>query len=319
MQELQKLQDIQQPSAKILAVALTPDGSLCAAGDRDGFIHIIDVKSGAVLRKLRQQHIEFVYTLAIHPQTGHLFSAGKDKSIREWNIDTGECIKDYAGIFSPGSAHSAGRGLKAATKSHKMTILSIALERDGLMATGSQDTTLKLWKNDDPVRTFDWHTGPVTCVRFQPGTRVLFSASRDKTIRSWNEITGALIHKYTGHLGEIIALEFIDADHFASADVLGNVMLWNAESEHFDHILYKSPERLFCAKCIPSRDALLLGKENGAIEAISLIPHEANATPQAICAATEHACEIRCIDATPSGIIASGDNSGKVVLWNFSH
>ena len=82
---------IQLPSAKALAVAIHPEGRLCAAGDRDGVIHIIDVASDEVVRKLRP-HNEFVYTLAFHPETGHLFSAGKDKSIREWDIESGEFI-----------------------------------------------------------------------------------------------------------------------------------------------------------------------------------------------------------------------------------
>ncbi len=303
---------VQTPSQKVLSVAFSLDGNLCAAADRDGFIHVIDVAGGSIVRKFKQQHVEFIYTLAVHPQTGHLFSAGKDKSIREWDWESGSFIRDYAEIFAPGGMKSApSKSLKPTTKSHKMTILSIALDGE-LMATASQDTMVKLWKNGEPVRTFDWHSGPVTCARFQPGSRVLFSASRDKTIRSWDDVTGALIHKYTGHLGEIIALEFIDAEQFVSVDVYGKVLKWHVSSESFDEIIYESQDRVICAHLVQNTSCLLLGCENGNIEVIDLKREVPTLSVH------EHSSEIRSIQSNASGIIASSDNSGKVTLWNFS-
>lgn len=307
---------IQLPSAKALAVAISPDAALCAAGDRDGVIHIIDTESGQVLRKLRP-HVEFVYTLAFNPDNGHLVSAGKDKSIREWDCKTGQFIKDYAGIFISQGARTLGaQSFKPTTRSHKMTILSIALEKNGLMATGSQDTYVKFWKDGEPVRTYDWHRGPVTCVRFQPETNILFSASKDKDIRSWNDVNGALIHKYTGHLAEIVGLEFMNRNDFVSVDASGQVISWNVDSEKPVETIYDAQNRIQCATWIQAAQTLLLGFENGTIQALQI--NDPNSKINSCFSCAQHNINVRCIQATNSGLAASCDNAGKVILWNYS-
>ena len=308
---------VQLPSAKALAVALNDDASICAAGDRDGFIHILSVQSGEILRRLRQQHVEFVYTLAFDPDTGHLFSAGKDKSIREWDTESGTMLRDLAGIFSGGAGARTmnAQHLRPGTRSHTMTILSIALAKGGLLGTGSQDKHVKLWKNGEPIRTYDWHTAPVTCVRFQPDTGVLYSASKDKTIRSWDEKTGSLIHKYNGHLGEICALEFLGRDAFVSVDVNGSVIYWDAEKESPVEFAYTAPGRVVCAHFCRAANALLLGCEDGTIHALDL-----DGSPRKLDAAwshNAHSIDVRCIHSSGS-TVASCDNAGKVILWDIA-
>lgn len=317
MKSIQLFKQIKIPSAKALAVTFNADASRCAVGDRDGFIHIIETESGTILRKLRQ-HVEFVYALTMNPDNDHLVSVGKDKSIREWDIETGTFIKDYAEIFMPAGARSLhAQGLKPTTRSHSKTILTIALEKGGLMATGSQDKLVKLWKNGDPVRTYDWHSGPVTCVRFQPETRILFSASKDKTIRSWNEKNGALIHKYTGHLGEIMAMEFIDESSFVTVDAIGQVLGWNVDIESPLGILYEASGRVVCASLCRADNTLLVGLENGTIEAVDANFEDDIQKQDALLSVKEHQSEVRAIALSEKGWMASGDNSGIVNLWRF--
>ena len=313
MKLLTQVHTIQLPSAKALAVAIHPSGRLCAAGDRDGVIHIIDIERGEILRRLRP-HTEFVYTLAFHPETGHLFSAGKDKSIREWDVETGNFILDHAGIYMSSASRSLGaQRLKPTTRSHSMTILSIALELDGLMATASQDRLVKLWKNGEPIRTYDWHTAPVTCARFQPEKRTLYSASRDMTIRAWSEETGAVIHKYTGHTSEIVGLEFLDAERFVSVDKLGTVIAWQVEKESMAGVLYSSGKPTVCANLMG--ETLLLGQEDGAIVGIPVNFGDKVEKVASIFEENCHNVDVRCIASHADGAVVSGDNAGKVILW----
>ena len=318
MPKLKLTHTVQLPSAKALAVAISPDGKLCAAGDRDGYIHIIDMKSGEIIKKLGR-HIEFVYTLAFSPDNGHLFSAGKDKSIREWDIETGTFIKDHAGIFVNAGARSMNsQVLKQGTRSHSMTILDIALDKNNVMATASQDKHLKYWKNFEPFRTYDWHTAAVTCVRFQPETGILFSASRDKTIRSWNEVNGAVINKYNGHYGEIIGLDFVDETMFVSADNKGQVIVWNSNSESPAQFLHEADSPIFCSAVLKKKKILFLGLENGSIEAVKISTDKDAEHSKALLSVHEHESEVRSISVHEAGGVASGDNSGRVNLWKYS-
>lgn len=314
---LKLLHDIQLPTQKVLAVEFSLDEQKCAAGDRDGIIHILDVESGTVEKKLRQ-HVEFVYTLAFNPDNGHLLSAGKDKSIREWDIESGAFIKDHAGIFvSQGARTMGAQSFKPTTRSHKMTILSIAAVKGGRMATSSQDKYVKLWKHGEPIRTFDWHSAPVTCVRFQPETDILFSASRDLTIRSWNEETGALIHKYSGHYAEIIAFDFLDKNHFISVDVAGYVLIWNVDHESPIEIIYQADGRIQTATC--QNHILWLGFENGKLEAIKIDLNQIQKIEKSDFSIQHHQSEVRCIRASKNGYMLSCDNAGKVAIWSIEN
>ena len=67
-------------------------------------------------------------------------------------------------------------------------------------ATGSKDTTIKLW--DAPSRTvalsLTSHTAPVTSLAWG-GEGLLYSASRDKSVRVWDPVRGILVRVLEGH------------------------------------------------------------------------------------------------------------------------
>ena len=306
---------IELATQKVLALAFHPDGRRLAAGDRDGFIHIIDAETGEVLRTLGR-HVEFVYALAFDPDTGHLISSGKDKSLRVWNIDDGTFICDESGIFMGAAARTlSAKGCRQNVRSHTMTVRTIACEPGGVMATGAQDCKVKFWRHGDPIRTYDWHSAPVTAVRFAPETGILYSSSQDRTIRSWNETTGAVIHKYCGHNAGICGFDFIDESRFVSVDESGVVILWHTASESIDSIVYTASRKLTCAHYDRTCERLILGAEDGAIEIVHLRDIVAGSpdVDTAVCSMRLHASAVRCIDSA-SGRIASGDNSGKVMI-----
>lgn len=307
---------VELPTQKVLAVGFHPDGERIAAGDRDGYIHILERSSGRVIRTLGR-HVEFVYCLAFDPDTGHLITSGKDKSLRVWDLDTGAMLYDMAGIFrGAGEARTiASQSCRQGVRGHTLTVLSIACAPGGLMATGGQDCKVKYWKDGEPLRTYDWHSGPVTSVRFEPETGILYSGSKDQTIRSWNEQTGAVIHKYSGHISAICGLEFVSSGAFLSIDVSGMVLAWETAQESMRSVFYRAPRRLMCSHLDRASGVLLLGGEDGALEAVAVDASDLE-SGAALCATRLHTAEVRCIDAHGSFVV-SGDNSGRVVISRF--
>lgn len=318
MTKLNKVFDIQTPSTKVLAVAIKPDGRLCAAGDREGVTHIIDMETGEIVRRLKQ-HVEFVYALAFEPLFQHVITTGKDKSLREWDVETGGFIKDYAGIFASSSPHSiVAQNFKQNTKSHTKTVLSVACAAEGerrLMVTSGQDGLVKYWVNGEPLRSFSWHEGPVSCVRFQPDTNVPFSASKDRTIRSWNVANGAMIHKYQGHYDEVVGFDFIDDGHFISADASGTVRVWDVEQEQGLGDLFYAPGQIRCMAVDRAHDLLLLGLNDGRLIGVDTTYDKKPEPKSAAFTLEDHALAIRCIHVVDNKI-ASCDESGKVKIWN---
>ncbi|KAJ3010944.1 UNVERIFIED_CONTAM: hypothetical protein HDU68_001882, partial [Siphonaria sp. JEL0065] len=60
--------------------------------------------------------------------------------------------------------------------------------------------SIKIWnaQTRQVLMTMSGHTGPVTCIKWG-GTGLLYSASRDKSVRVWDAKDGKLVRVLEGH------------------------------------------------------------------------------------------------------------------------
>lgn len=311
---------LKSTDVKTLAVAFDPTSKVLACAGKEGCVRIFDVESGELLKTCRQ-HVDFIYTLAFETEGKTVISAGKDKTLRVWDIETGKFVRDYADICSSSASSRSmmSQSFKPSLKSHKMTVLCVACADGGYMATGGQDCHVKLWKNGNPIRTYDWHSGPVIAVAFQPGSHILFSASKDRTIRSWDEITGAMVHKYQGHLDEVSSLHFLDETHFVTSDISGKVFVWDVEKESPLGCIFSADQAIQCSSLSPDKEKLVLGFDTGDIAVISTKFDGKPKEAEALFSTHGHNLAIRSVDWASDGIhIASGDNEGVSKIWKIS-
>lgn len=99
---------------------------------------------------------------------GVLVSASRDRTIKLWNLQTGETIRTFKG--------------------HTGAVFSVALSSDGqTLASASEDKTVRLWhlETGELLSTFAGHAEQVNAVVFSPDRHTLVSASHDKTIKIW--------------------------------------------------------------------------------------------------------------------------------------
>jgi WD40 repeat protein len=114
---------------------------------------------------------------------------------------------------------------------HQAAVLRVDWSHDGeILATGSVDGMIKLWKNDGTLLTsFQGHDAIIRDVAFSPDDSVFVSASGDKTIKLWSR-EGKLLRTVKGHQAEVWGVAFSpDGSLIASASWDKTIKLWRRD------------------------------------------------------------------------------------------
>ena len=124
--------------------------------------------------------------------------------------------------------HTKGNKNKASDSSyphHIAPILTVAASDTGkFVATGGADKRLIIWSASDlkPLRVFTQHRDSVTSLAFRRGTNQLYSASKDRTIKTWSLDELAYVETLFGHQDEVVDVAGLALERCIS--VVGNFL-----------------------------------------------------------------------------------------------
>ncbi|RMH75514.1 MAG: hypothetical protein D6680_11465, partial [Cyanobacteria bacterium J007] len=122
------------------------------------------------------KHDDAVRSVAIAPQGNILVSGSNDKTVKIWDLESGQPMRTLRG--------------------HLGSAIAVAISADGkTIASGSGDNTIKIWdlQSGELLTTLHGHNGWVNTVAFSPKGRTLASGAADKTIKLWNLDTQELL------------------------------------------------------------------------------------------------------------------------------
>ena len=290
-------------------------------------------------------HTSRVGTVLFTPEGRRLISVSQDKTIRIWNVQTGEMLQVLRPPIYPGGSGIAdlspdgstlafaGHGPETGTnywiylidlvsgrisrvlKGHSNNILKISFSRDGQwIASGSEDRTALIYRTETGKceHVLRGHTHWVTGVAFSPDGRHLATSSHDESARVWTVATGQLDTILKEENSRLFAVTSVawspDGETIATGGMDSQVRLWGA-----DGTAKKRYRQIDIVRSVrfsaDSREVLFTGQECGLLDVETgtvRVKFQNLSKGEYVPAAT----------FSPDGKLMATGGNGEVFLWS---
>jgi cytochrome c len=199
--------------AKVVAIAISPDGGLAASAGWDRTVRIWDLAGRGSVHVL--QGPDNFNTVHFSSDGKRLAAGGSDGSLQIWRVEDGAQLM--------------------VLKGHDFGVTTLDLSPDGTIgATGSIDETVQLWDLDqgEAIASLYGHDGPVLAVALSPDGELVASGGVDGTVRVWRRGDGDRLRVYERHAGPVWSVVFTpDGQSLLSGGADGLVLTYDLQQD----------------------------------------------------------------------------------------
>ncbi|KAK9058314.1 hypothetical protein SSX86_023155 [Deinandra increscens subsp. villosa] len=277
-------------------------------------------------------HSKDVTGIILPSGSNHLYSGSKDKSLRVWDCNSGQCgnvinfdgecgtfVEEapwiFAGLQNMIKAWNLETQTEVTIQANGGMVNAITMFEDLLFA-GMEDGTILSWKStsktsfSEEATSLKGHRGSVLSLII--GAKMLFSGSTDHTIRVWDLESLECKHVLKGHTSDVTSVICWDRYLF-SGSLDKTIKAWGAtESGNIEEVYKHDVDDgvvAFCGMHDAEQKPILLCscKDNG----VRLYDLPSFAERGRIF--SKH--DIIAMEVCPAGLFFTGDTTGSVSVW----
>uniref|UniRef100_A0A7N8WVB4 Notchless protein homolog 1 n=1 Tax=Mastacembelus armatus TaxID=205130 RepID=A0A7N8WVB4_9TELE len=264
---------------------LNPECRYLASSSKDGSVRIWDTVLGRC-EKILTGHTQSV-TCVKWGGDGLLYTSSHDRTVKVWRAKDGvQCrtlqghahwvntlalSTDYVlrtGAFEPATATVNPQDVTGSCKTQSQgnaLTFSVMLQASApeRLVSGSDDFTLFLWnpaEDKKPLARMTGHSALVNEVLFSPDTRLLASASFDKSIKIWDGRTGKYLMSLRGHVASVYQVAWsADSRLLVSGSSDSTLKVWDIKTGKLNMDLPGHADEVFAVDWSPDGQRVASG------------------------------------------------------------
>ncbi|HWG43955.1 MAG TPA: WD40 repeat domain-containing serine/threonine-protein kinase [Gemmataceae bacterium] len=261
---------------------------------KPAMVQLLDGPPGEVRRF--EGHAGDVIDVAFSGDGKRALTASADKSVRLWDVASGETIHILNG--------------------HTQMVWSVAFSPDGKRAVSAgYDSTVRVWDLDkgEQLRAITGYPGAVRRAVFTADGRQVIAAGMGKSVRRCDAMTGAEVSQYAGSQADNYCLALAPKGDVVLAGEGDNIVhCWNvADGRELDP--YKgSISHVYALDC--SHDGQLIAAAGG--DPVVRIWRASDRT--LLHSLAGHSAQVNAVRFTPDGRLLSASHDQTVRLWDMA-
>ena len=256
--------------------------------------------------QILHHHTEAINTIAVHPNGQTIATGSDDGMIVLWNLQTGRQVHQFYSV---------------------QPVRSVSISPDGKTIVGACDQTISIWNLETKHRigTFSKpasgqsHDGMIHSLCFSGDSRLVVSASSDRTLQVWKNDHRSVIHEklkrtLKGHTNTVFSVVVSrDGQRVVSGSADSTIRIWDLTSWAEPQVLTGHQGWVNTIALSPDEQVIVSGGGDGMLRLWSAKNGEPLGTIPA------HNGIIRSVIFSSQGNqLASSGIDGSIRLWKFT-